>query len=375
MRSCFIVALALVCAGARADDPAAYQDYVAQIATLQRDGTAIAQRDGRDALIQKYRDLIEAHPGYANNIRLETQIAMLYESDFTDHGQPPDAQAAYDTYQHIIATYEPDNPYMKTVRKLAADRAAEFDADTAQHMYESIIADYPQEDALVVQSEYALAKLAEQQGDPVTAEKYFGQILVHTPSGAKMSDAEAANLAAYQENAAASMLTAAIKGADTPEERLKALKKFLENHKELETAQQELVRQFARVIEQRASGGASEDADETDTATIDALLASLKKHKPGDNTKDDRERARAREQRARDVERTRVASSEPILDAAFTGGAQGLSDEETVTGASRTPSDGVTASRGLRYVAIAAAAIAIATAAVILVQRRRRATG
>ncbi|NUM56461.1 MAG: hypothetical protein HUU46_22725 [Candidatus Hydrogenedentes bacterium] len=317
MRHIGTAAVLFGCACAFAQE-ASLQEYFARVEALQRDGAAIAQQIGRDALIQQYRDLIAANPGNANNIRLETQIAMLYESDFTDQGLPPDTYAAHQVYQSIIADYDPDHPYMATVRKLGADRAAEFDPNLAQGMYEGILTDYPDEDALVVQTQYAMGQLAADQGDPAAAENYFGQVIAYAPSGAHVSEAEAANIKAYQESAAASMLSTAIAGADTPQERLKALKKFLEKHQELEAANAELVQRFAQAIERGA--GRSSNPEEGNDATVEALLASLKKNKPDDRAvASRRERERAREERARDVEeeKAKLARADTVTGAAF----------------------------------------------------------
>jgi len=287
----------------------------------------------------------------------------LYESDFSDAGQPPDLLAAHQTYQHILETYDPENPYMPTARKLAADRAADFDPALAQQMYEGIIADYPEEDALVVQSQYALGKLAESQGDSAGAEQHFSQIAAYAPSGAPLSDAETESIAAYQENAVASMLTAAIKGADTPEERLKALKKYLEKHGELEAAHADLVQRFAQAVQGKAGVGAdARDVDHDDAPALDALFASLKKDKPGTEPGDSRDRVRAREQRARDAgtDRTRTARRDSTgaldsatLDAVATAGA-GTADEAKPTRA--TPS---TISNGPRRAYYTAAALGV----------------
>lgn len=286
----------------------AYQIYLARIEALQQSSADIAQRLGRDPLIQQYRDIIAEYPDYANNIRLETQIAMLYESDFSDLGEPPDYAAAHATYQNIIATYEADHPYMPTARKLAADRAVEIDPKLAHDMYEGIIADYPDQDALVVQSEYALGKLVESQGDMATAQQHYDRVLGYVPSGETLSDADAASIEAYQTNVVSTMLTNAIDKADTPQDRLKALKKFLEKNEELEQRFGDLVQRFARSVD-RGDSASANDADENNS--VEALLASIKKNKPSDNGSR-RDRSRTREERARDAEgeKTRTARLE-----------------------------------------------------------------
>jgi hypothetical protein len=346
----------------------AYQNYVVQIEALQRDGADIAQHLGRDALVQQYRDLINAHPGYANNIRLETQIAMLYESDFTDQGQPPDYAAADQVYQNIIANYDPEHPYMMTVRKLAADRAVELDPARARQMYESIVTDYPEQDALVVQSQYALGKLAEEQGDPATAEKYYNQVLSYAPTGAPLSQAETASIDAFQTNAAASMLTAAIEGYDTPQERLKALKKFLEKHKDLERAQADLIQRFAETIE-RSAGRSMEDDPDSKT-TLEALLASLKKDKSAGEGASRRDRTREQRTKEAEAERTRIARAEATMDAVLTDSAA-LPNARVGAPASKRSVDLRETGSGRMLYILGATIAALAMAAAVVLYKRR----
>ena len=314
----------------------AYQTYMGRIEALQQTGAEMAQRLGRDALIQQSRDIISEYPDFANNIRVETQIAMLYESDFSDIGQPPDYAAAHETYQNIIANYEADHPYMPTVRKLSADRAVDIDPTVAREMYEGIITDYPEKDALVVQSEYALGKLAESQGDMATAQQHYDRVLGYTPSGAKVSDADAANIEAYQTNAVSTMLTNVIQNADTPQDRLKALKKFLEKNKELEQRFGDLIQRFARSVD-RGDSTSEDDTDANDS--VEALLASLKKNnKPGEEGPR-RDRSRTREERARDgeAEKTRIARLEATAADLQAETAATMDPNTMVSGASPHP--------------------------------------
>ncbi|MCC6795169.1 MAG: hypothetical protein IT366_08620 [Candidatus Hydrogenedentes bacterium] len=332
-----------------------YQTYMARIEALQQSSAEIAQRSGRDVLIQQYRDIVAEYPGYANNIRLETQIAMLYESDFSDLGQPPDYAAAHETYQNIIANYEADHPYMPTVRRLGADRAVEIDPKLARDMYEGIVTDYPDHDALVVQSEYALGKLAASQGDMVTAQQHFDRVLGYVPSGAEVSEADAANIEAYQNNTVSTMLTNAIDKANTPQERMKALKKFLEKNKELEQRFGDLVQRFAHSVDRGDSAGADE-ADEN--GSVEALLASIKKNKSGDDSAR-RDRSRTREERARDAEgeKTRMARLEATAEEALQAG----------TNAATLAPDAMTSRQSLLKPATATHRLAYSIAAVCIV--------
>jgi tetratricopeptide (TPR) repeat protein len=247
----------------------AHAAYYARIAELQRLGPEIAHTEGRDALIQRYRELIEAYPESANNIRLETQIALIYASDFSEAGQPPEPQTAYETLLRIIQTYDPENPYMKDVRKMAAERAREQDPEVAVRMYESIIADYPGEDALVVESTYELAKLAESRGDTKTANAHYEQILGYVPVGGS-SEAEQEAMHAYESNAVASLLTSAIRAHEDPVERLRAMREFLREHDELAKAHAQLIQRVLSTLERYAREHETEELH----GAIRAALAS-----------------------------------------------------------------------------------------------------
>jgi tetratricopeptide (TPR) repeat protein len=262
----------MLCASSLAQGGADYAEYLARIAGLQQQGDAIVQARGRGALIELYRDLIETYPDYENNIRLETQIAMLYQSDLGSVGEPPDPQSAYETYLHITRNYDPEHPYMKEVRWLAAEAARAVDSQAAAEMYQGIIRDYPEEDALVVKSYYGMARLAEEQGDMDAARQYYDAVLTFAPSGSALSNAEASIIETLQANAAASLIADAVRGADTPEERLKALRKFVEKRSELAQAHADLVQRFAQTIERQAGG----DRDSRLNAAFESLFASLK---------------------------------------------------------------------------------------------------
>lgn len=358
-----ILAAAVLCASAAAQHEA-YHAYVAQVEALQRGGAELAHQIGRDALIQRYRDLIDANPGFANNIQLETQIAMLYESDFSDKGQPPDLHTAYETYLEIMETYDASHPYMVTVRRLAADRAADVDPDAAVGLYESLIQDYPEEDAVVVHSTYSLAKLAASRGDAETAQQYYDQVLGYVPTGSA-SEADLARIDVYRSNAAAKLLADAIKDAETPQERMKALKKFLEKHRDLMEAHSDLVQRFAQAIER--TGGNDTNVATAQNATVEALIASLKKRSGGRRAgAEERERTRARELRAREL----AAQLAPPVNTDAT-----LVQSMPVSDASASGESG--AGKGIgaewRYPALGVTALILAVAALQVYRRRRAA--
>ena len=230
--------------------------YLTQIAELQQVGPEIARTEGKEALIQRYRDLIDANPGQPNNIQLEAQIGLIYESDLSETGEPPNPQAAYNTYQNIIATYDSSSTYMKRVRQLSAQRALELDPEAARAQYESMIEDYPSDDAVLLESYYNLARLAEQQGDEAEARRLYEEVLNHVPSGESLSESEKGFVDAYQANAALSLLAQAVRQQATPAGRLAAIEAFLEQHPELAESQNDLI---SRLIESVEETGENEE--------------------------------------------------------------------------------------------------------------------
>ncbi|MCC6695946.1 MAG: tetratricopeptide repeat protein [Candidatus Hydrogenedentes bacterium] len=240
----------LVSASANGQAAADRTAYLAQIAELQELGPEIARAEGKEALIQRYRDLIDANPGQPNNIQLEVQIGLIYESDLSENGEPPNPQAAYNTYQNIIATYEPSSSYMKRVRQLSAQRAMELDPEAARTQYEGMIEDYPGDEAIVLESLYNMARLAEQEGDDAEARRLYEEVLNHVPAGESLSESEKGLVDAYQANAALSLLAQAIREHATPSERLAAIEAFLEQHPELAESQSDLISRLLESVEE-----------------------------------------------------------------------------------------------------------------------------
>ena len=224
--------------------------YLTQIAELQQLGPEIARTEGKEALVQRYRDLIDANPGQPNNIQLEVQIGLIYESDLSENGEPPNQQAAYNTYQNIIATYDPSSSYMKRVRQLSAQRAMELDPEAAREQYESMIEDYPSDDAIVLESLYNMARLSEQQSDDAEARRLYEEVLNHVPAGESLSESEKGLVDAYQANASLSLLAQAIREHATPSERLAAIEAFLEQHPELAETQSDLISRLLESVEE-----------------------------------------------------------------------------------------------------------------------------
>jgi hypothetical protein len=184
-----------------------------------------------------------------------------------------------------------------------------------------------------------------------------------------LSQAETASIDAFQTNAAASMLTAAIEGYDTPQERLKALKKFLEKHKDLERAQADLIQRFAETIER--SAGRSTDDDPDSKTTVEALLASLKKDKSGGEGASRRDRTREQRTREAEAEKTRIARAESAMDAAITNPVPVPNEQNGDTVSQRHAGSSATNSTRAVYAAAAIIAVVlVATATAIFLRRR-----
>jgi predicted ribosome quality control (RQC) complex YloA/Tae2 family protein len=148
---------------------------------------------------------------------------------------------------------------------------------------------------------------------------------------------------------------------------MKALKKYLEKNKELEQGFGELVQRFARSIDP-GGVGAADDAEEN--STVEALLASLKKHKPDEEGAPRRDRMRTREERVRDAEgeKTRIARLE-ATEAALQTKAAAL--DPSATASKRSPLQPATASHRLAYtIAVVCIVGFIAGAAGLYASRR-----
>lgn len=344
-------------------------DYYARIAELQRLGPEIAHTQGREALIQRYRDLIVAYPESANNIRLEAQIALIYESDFSEAGQPAEPRTAYETLLRIIQTHDPQNPYMKEVRKMAAERARKQDPEAAVAMYEAMIADYPVDDALVIESMYELAKLAESRGDTQTANGYYEQILEYAPAG-ESSEAELAAMHAYEANAVASLLASTIRAHEDPIERLRAMREFVRAHHELAKAHAQLIQRVLSTLERYAREHETEELH-------GAIRAALASARLGDaaTTSEERtgEQERASGGSARN--RVRVATEEAPRAAQHVGDTAPQSPQgEAAAGAPTVPPRGAGSRRAVAVMPMFFGIVLLLVLAVVLMAMVRRLT-
>lgn len=268
--------------------------YLARIAELQQNGAEIARTQGKQALINEYRTLIDENPGYANNIQLETQIGLIYESDLSETGEPPDMNAAYNQYRSTMNTYDPSNPYMKQVQKMAAERAITVDPSAAEDLYWDMIETYPGDPEIIASSYYNLAKLAEQNGDAAAAKEYYEQVMKSVPQDDSLSDRERLVVEQYEANAALNLMAEAMASAQTPEQRLAALQAFIDQYPDLPYTHGDLIDDLLRSVE--SMGDRAESRSELKDA-VRTLVRLLQARRAEDDSTNPDAQAMRREAR------------------------------------------------------------------------------
>ncbi|GMV95368.1 MAG: hypothetical protein AMXMBFR82_51460 [Candidatus Hydrogenedentota bacterium] len=291
--ACVLAVLAISVSAQQALDR---ETYLARIAELQQEGPEIARTQGKQALINEYRTLIDENPGYANNIQLETQIGLIYESDLSETGEPPDMEAAYNQYLTTMETYDPSHPYMKQVHKMAANQALTVDPEAAESLYWDMIESYPDDPDIVTASYYNLAKLAEQNGDLAAAKEYYEQVLKSVPPDDTMSEAERLTVEQYEANAVLNLMADAIASAQTPEQRLAALEEFIQQYPDLPYSHEDLINELLRSIE--SMGERAESRSELRDA-VRTLVRLLQERRAEEESLSVETRAQRRENRRR----------------------------------------------------------------------------
>ncbi len=325
---CILLSALLVVSSAMGQDALDRNAYLTRIAELQQKGPDIARTQGKEALIRQYRTLIDENPDYANNIQLETQIGLIYESDLSDSGEPPNMQAAYNQYVGIIDTYDPSNPYMKQVRQMAADRAVQLDPAAAEDLYWGMIEDYPDDPTVVLSSYYKLGQLAEQNGDPAAARELYEEVMNHAPSDDALSETERAIVQQYEANAVLNLMAREIRQARTPEERLAVVQSFLDKYPELSDTQSDLIDRLLKSIE---TMGEREGSRTELREAVRSLVALLQQRRDEDEAAPPEARASGQQERT-------MAASE---DQPTIGGRQGGrgSRKEVASGSAAQPGE------------------------------------
>lgn len=290
---CWAVSI-LLAAGAAAQPAMDRDAYLARIAELQQTGPEIARTQGKEALIAQYRALIDQNPGYANNIQLEAQIGLVYESDLSDSGQPPNMEAAYDQYLATMESYDPSHPYMKQVRTMAAERAVSLDPPAAEELYWGMIEDYPDDPTVVLSSYFNLAKLAEQNGDPAAAREYYNEMMNRVPADDTLSEGERLVVRQYEANAVLNLVAEAIRQADTPEERLAALQEFIDRYPDLPFTHGELIDELLQSVE---TMGERSDSQSDLQEAVQSLVKLLRERRDEELSMSPEMREARREQR------------------------------------------------------------------------------
>jgi hypothetical protein len=180
----------------------AYQD---DIAAVEKNSYEFAQQHGKEALIQRYRNLLRQYPGFPRSVYLEFRIGQICEWDLPDRNEPSDRLQAVETYESILRRYDPHEPYMKRVALIAADRAKGLDSERARRLYEHIMDTYPDDDGMRLEGYVALAGLAWGEGRFQEAEEYLPLVLMYDPTALPSRSEEYRAVVRAQQNAAIHM--------------------------------------------------------------------------------------------------------------------------------------------------------------------------
>ena len=239
------LAAAVCVEAAHADDV----DYLRQIQELVRSGPQIAAEEGKEALIARYQALIDSNPGASKNIELAIRIGQILNWEVQETGETSDPEAALAWYLSVMETYDPANPHMKYLKRLAAKQAEPIEPETAKSLYEEIIQDYPDDGFLQMGSYGNLAKLARATGDIEAAEAYYEQVLDYDTAGMETTATDANMADSLRQTAFVGLFSMALDEAKTSAEQKEALEALLAKYPYLARMYPELVQRFRLAIE------------------------------------------------------------------------------------------------------------------------------
>lgn len=257
-------------------DVSGYPDYLSAIESLAESGPEIARKEGKQGLLNRYRELLAAHPGYAKNIEIEMRMIEVLEWDVPETGEKPDARGALDAYLRLIETYDPDHPLMKTVKKQAAQRAESLEPEVAEWLYTGMVEKYGGDDLLQLHSHCRLGQLAIDQGRQTDAARFYSDVLAYSIEHMAPGSADFAVADAHQRTAAVGLIMMTVGRHDTRDERLTALDEALAKYPAIGERYPALVQRFREVIE----GQPSHPPTNTYSPTVETLLAQLRTSVP-----------------------------------------------------------------------------------------------
>ena len=232
-----------------AEDPTEQTDarleaYLNKIDTVETFSGNFARENGKEALIERYRSILERYPAFPKSVEIETRIARIYRWDLSEYGhEPTDKERALQLFESILSRYGPQEPYMKSTMQQAANLfIVQGYPDEARSLYQSMIQLYPEDDNVRLFAYVALGRLARKDGQLEKADEYFSLVMKYDPKS--LPDRKERERAyGTRKNAAANLIAIARNPHwdAPPNVRLAAINDLLERYPEIHYLQRQLV--------------------------------------------------------------------------------------------------------------------------------------
>ena len=154
------------------------ESFEASLSNLAKHEYELIKDEGREAVIDRYRDLLEVYASHPRAIEVEMRIAHLYVGATED---PDSRRKASNAYESIYQRYSKEHPLTKRAGLLAADRILNLDPAKGSQMYGGLIAQYPDDDHLRLTAYESLAQQAVWDGHFKEAEELYAMVLMYDP--------------------------------------------------------------------------------------------------------------------------------------------------------------------------------------------------
>lgn len=229
-----------------ADDPK-YAEYVKKIEDLNKIAYDLVKTEGKDAVAARYRALIDAHPGYEENVHFELIIANVYMYCSFDGEFLPDSRKTFEHLDSVIARYDKSAPRMRRVKHLAAQLGRDIDHVKSERFYMDLMEEYPDDDHLRLNCLWGLGLNAKNQGDLARAEEFYSLVLMYEPVDLKPS-MSLTMIRTEQKNAALGLVGVAAAPSD-PVMKLASIKAMLKKYPDIITYQSDFVDLVVKQVE------------------------------------------------------------------------------------------------------------------------------
>lgn len=269
-----ILALACLSSAGSAQRDEKYEKYLAEIRALERERVTLLRKEGKQALIARYRDLIANNPGYDENLLLESQIAWVYERHLPDNDEPRDYKRAWEYYKSALKRYEKSNPYMKEVKRRAANRGADLDPLESDRLYMELIEENPNDDVTRLDAYCSLGLSAAKRNDAEVSEGFYSLLLMYEPVDMRRSKA-LSRIQAARQNAAIGLFWVAATPPDPskspdPGMQLASIRAMLKKYPQIEMWHGDIVYPHLERLEQQVK---KEIYDEVGIPSVDMKVA------------------------------------------------------------------------------------------------------